>query len=492
MSKMLLLGFLGFASGILCRSLFFFPWPILLAGILFAAIFLYAFSLKQRAAYLMVAAVLLGAVLGAGRTMLADTQLPSVYVPLIGTEIALEGWVAAEPDIRETTQRVTLEVTRGGASTRVLAVAPLYPIVAYGEEVLVLGTLALPESFEGDTGRTFRYDRFLEKDGIHALVERARLESLAPPKGVQASVMGGLLFLKQRFQEGLSTALPEPGASLASGLITGGKQGLGDSLLDAFIVAGLVHIVVLSGYNVMLVAEGVLRGLSFLPRRTAAIAAGITIALFVLAAGAGSASVRAGLMAGLALLARATGRTYAVVRALLVVGMIMLVLNPLLLVYDPGFQLSFIATLGLIIGAPLIAARLAWIKSEFWRELVAATIAAQVAVLPLLLYQTGLLSIVSFPANLLVLPAVPLAMALSAIAGIAGIVSPFLAPIIGLPAHLLLSYIVEVARIGSELPASSLVVPEFPFIAVVLAYLGLVYVVKKATASVQSPRPLKS
>lgn len=432
----------------------------------------------------------MGVIMGAGRVMLVPAALPSEFAPLIGTSVTLEGRVIAEPDIRETTQRVTVDVIQNGAHAKLLAVAPLYPDVAYGSRVSVHGTLVYPEPFTTDTGRTFRYDQFLAKDAIFALVESASITTTAAPEGIGTHVMGALLAGKHLFQEGLARAIPEPSASLASGLITGGKQGLGTKLLDAFIVAGLVHIVVLSGYNVMIVAEAVLRMFAFLPRRASVGIAGITIALFVLAAGAGAASIRAGLMAGLGLIARATDRTYAVVRALLAVAAIMLLANPLLLAFDPGFQLSFVATLGLILLAPIVESRLSFISSTFWRDLFAATLAAQVAVLPLLLYQTGLFSLVSLPANLLVLPFVPLAMLLSAFAGVVGMVLPGLASFAGLPAYLVLSTIVWVAEFSSRLSFASVSVPQFPFILTLGAYVGLGYLVAKMPAEHNAPRTL--
>ncbi|MDP3402832.1 MAG: ComEC/Rec2 family competence protein, partial [bacterium] len=348
-----------------------------------------------------------------------------------------------------------------------------------------------PEPFETDTGRTFRYDQFLAKDTIFALVKSASLETIGPGEDLETYVMRVLLNGKHVFQEGLAQAIPEPGASLASGLITGGKQGLGTTLLDAFIVAGLVHIVVLSGYNVMIVAEGVLRTFAFLPRRSSAILAGVVIALFVLAAGAGAASIRAGLMAGLGLIARATGRTYAVVRALFVVAVIMLLMNPLLLAFDPGFQLSFIATLGLILLAPIIELRLTIVQSPFWRDLIAATLAAQIAVLPLLLYQTGLFSFVSLPANLLVLPLVPLAMLLSALAGVMGVILPGAAPLLGLPAHFVLSFSIYLADFVSSLSLASVSIPQFPFFVTVLSYVGLGYVIAKMPAKSETSRAFR-
>ncbi len=449
--------------------------PAALAALLAAAsLFLYL-AKRNRRACLLAAAFLVAAALGIARTALASRELPAPFSPYVGTHVSFEGRVVADPDVRETTARLTILIRDGDASTRVLAVAPLYPSARYGETVRLEGMLELPEPFATDSGRTFRYDRFLAKDGVFALVSNASVEVIAPRAGVIDAIFGALSDLKAAGLRALSAALPEPQASLAGGLILGGKQGLGEGLLDDFIRAGLVHIVVLSGYNVMIVAEAALRALGFLGKRAAASAATAVIALFVLASGAGAASVRAGLMAGVALYGRASGRTYDALRALIAAGAFMLLWNPLLLLDDPGFQLSFVATLGLIFGAPITERWLSFVRIKFLREVLSATVAAQVAVLPLLLFSNGLFSLIALPANALVLPVVPLAMALSGVAMVAGFLFPAAAPFFGLPAYALLSYMIGLVESFAALPLAVFTVPAFPFALVIAAYAFLAW-----------------
>ncbi|MBU1292649.1 ComEC family competence protein [Patescibacteria group bacterium] len=466
MDKTLLLAvFLGFVSGIICRSFYDIPSEIFVLGLLLVSIFIFAWVVNRGAAYAFCGIFLCMALLGAYRTDLATQGMADAFKEQIGQRTAYEGKVITDPDIRETTQRVTVAVEGG----KILVVAPLYPKVMYGETVRIEGVLVEPEPFDTTGGRTFQYDKFLQKDEIFVLMQRAHISRVHEAEGLDAG-MAFLFGLRHSFLSALSYALPEPHSALAGGLIAGGKQGLGTTLLAAFVLSGLVHIVVLSGYNVMIVAEAVLRFFAFLPKRTGAVLALIVIGAFVLAAGAGAASIRAGIMAGLALVARATGRTYAVIRALLVAAFLMLLLNPHLLMLDPGFQLSFVATFGLIVGAPLLSEKLRMIKNTFVKELLASTLAAQIAVLPLLLYQTGVLSLVSLPANLAVLPAVPLAMLLSAVAGVAGLLSTTLAPIFGLPAFAVLSYIIAVTEKTASLPFAGVSLPVFPFWIVLIAY----------------------
>jgi competence protein ComEC len=268
-------------------------------------------------------------------------------------------------------------------------------------------------------------------------------------------------------------------------LPSGFWQAGGKTLIEAFTIAGLLQIVVLSGYNVMIVAEAVLKSLGFLPKRIALGGAVVAIVLFVCAAGAGSSAVRAGVMACIALYARATGKKYDALRGLFAAVVLMLLVNPYYLVYDPGFELSVVATLGLIFASAPIQLRLARIPNAFVRDLLATTLAAQLFVLPLLLYQTGNLSIVAIPANLLVMLAVPAAMLVSFVAAVVAFVIPFIAPIAGFPAYLLLAYIIGVANAAAHVPLAQIIIPAFPFVIVVLAYALVAYI----TYRLQTHRP---
>jgi competence protein ComEC len=464
----------GFASGVLLRSLFHFGWPVYAFVGVLALVLGGAWSTTRRRAYLFSIFFFLFLGLGAVRFSVSDTPLPPALAAQVGQRVQLEGTVALDPDVRDASQRVTVDVSQGGEQTRVLVVAGRYTQVGVGDTVEVSGTLTPPQPFATDGGRTFRYDKFLEKDGVRFLLNFSSIQVVTPAPWYSVSAL--LANAKHSFISGLGQALPEPYATLAGGLIVGGKQGLGAELLNAFIISGLVQIIVLSGYNVMIVAEGVMRllGAIKVPRRAAAIAGGVAILLFVLMAGAGSASVRAGLMALIALYARATTRTYAAGRALLLVSLAMSVWNPFLLAFDPGFDLSVAATAGLIWLSPWVEMKLVRIKNNFWRSMIATTLSAQVAVLPLLLYETGTLSLVAIPANLLVLAVVPAAMAASAIAAVGGMFLGILAPAVAFPAYLLNRYIIEVAKFSASLPHAALHLAAFPFWLVLAAYAALI------------------
>ncbi len=166
----------------------------------------------------------------------------------------------------------------------------------------------------------------------------------------------------------------------------------------------------------------------------------------------------------------------------------MLMWNPLFLVFDPGFGLSVVATAGIIWLSPLIERFWDFVshssnegltksKHGFWRNAIATTLAAQVSVLPLLLYNIGLFSLVALPANILVNPLVPLAMAWAAIAGVVGMTIgyfvPIIATIMGAPVFVLTRYFIFIAEKSSALPFSAFTLERFPFVLVLATYAAL-------------------
>ncbi len=479
----------GLASGVFLRSFFVLGWGAVGFAFLLAAIMTVARLRFGRVFFTLVALFLSALALGIVRTDMRDTLPPEPFSSEAGKRVSYEGVVLRDPDLRDASERVVVRVTANDVSTNVLVVTARSETVSIGDRVEVFGTLTLPDPFLGDNGRVFRYDTYLQKDGIRFMLEFGGV--VVVERAPWWSVPAALGKAKHFFTDGLKAALPEPYAALASGMLVGGKQGLGSDLLDAFTASGIVHIVVLSGYNVMIVAQSVMAALSRLraSRRVAAASGAVALLIFVGIAGASSATIRAMLMALVALYARATGRTYAAGRALLFVVLLMLIENPMLLAFDPGFILSVLAPAGLIWLTPGLEARLVRLKSPFWKEILATTLAAQIAVLPFLLYQTGNLSLVALPVNMLVLPVIPLTMATSAIAGVFGALLGSVAfPLVlvfGFPAYALNAYIIWIAEQAAALPASAVLVPTFPFFVVVLAYAALIALARRFSTTSQ-------
>lgn len=480
----------GFATGVFIKSVFNFGWPLIIFTILLSLLFVGATFVKSRRVYVLVAVFCFLSALGMVRTTFSESPLPEVFANQVNHRVSYKGVVVSDPDVRDANQRVEIRVSYGNETTKILAVAQRYPTVMVGDTVNVSGTLEIPESFADDNGRIFRYDKYLERDGVRFMLNFAYLRVVE--KAPWYSIPSALARVKYLFLNGLQTTLSEPYASLAGGVVIGGKSGLGNELKDDFVRSGLVQIIVLSGYNVMIVAEWIMAALAYtkLPKRWGALCGVFAVLIFVGIAGASATALRAMLMAFVALFARATGRSYAASRALLLVVFLMILWNPLYLVFDPGFGLSVVATAGLIWIAPIIEKHLLFLKNSFWKNAFATTLAAQIAVLPLLLYDTGNLSIVSIPANLLTMPIVPLAMCFSALAGFAGIIfgpfAQFIGIIIAFPAYLANSYLIFIARESASLSFAAFTLPPFPFWLTLIAYAVLIYIISSKRINAQN------
>jgi competence protein ComEC len=390
------------------------------------------------------------------------------------------GTVAGDPDKRATSLRVPIRVeTINGQDAphgTLLALLPRETQVAYGEKVEVRGLVGLPQSFETDTGRVFDYPGYLRVRGISAVMPRAELRS-REPAGI--TLLGPLYALKHAFEKSLEQTIDEPEASLLEGMLLGERGGFSNELLHAFIVVGLIHIVVLSGSNIAIIAEAVFRLLGLwrgLPRGWLYALGFIAIVLFALMAGGGAATVRAVIMGAIAILARYLRRPQAALRALIVAAALMIFWNPLVLFYDNGFLLSVLATFGLITLAPFIEARLtrlpAW-KSFNLRSIIATTLAVEIFILPALLYTSGTFSFFSLPINAIVLPAVPLVMLAGFAAGVLGFLHPLLAFIPAFAAQLMLRLIIGIAELSAAVPVASAIVVPFPGWVAAMAYVPL-------------------
>jgi competence protein ComEC len=326
--------------------------------------------------------------------------------------------------------------------------------------VALVGTLEKPENFKTDTGREFNYRMYLAKDSIYYVLSYAEVAVVSHGNG--NPVVGTLLSVKRSFLERLQRVLPEPQVSLMGGLLVGATESFSDELEHAFRETGIIHIVVLSGYNVTLVAEAIMRALAFLPLAANMTFGAIGIALFAIMTGASATVVRASIMALIVLFARAYGQTYDMTRALFLAGLFMVLHNPYIVVYSPSFQLSFLATLGLIWLSPLIERTFHFVPTHLGiREFATATASTQLFVLPLLLYLTGTFSVVALPTNMLVLAFIPVTMLTGFLTGLAAFVSPVAAMPFALVTHILLTFEISVVQLMSALPFASITIPPF-------------------------------
>lgn len=389
--------------------------------------------------------------------------------------VAIQGIVIREPVSDGEVQKIELQAS--GVSfgeitqtidTKILIRTNPFPEFSYGDMLVATGTLSVPEKIVSEDGREFDYQMYLFKDSVTHTLSFGLVEKVGQKGNV---VLRDLFGIKRAFIQSIRNVLPEPHAGLLGGILLG-TETLSKPIKENFRTAGLSHIVVLSGYNITVVAESILVIMKYVSLKFAFGISFLRIIFFVLMAGSGASAIRAGIMASIALLGKQYNKTYDASRALVLAVWVMVLWNPFIILYDPSFHLSVLATIGVMYVTPLVVTYVKFITEKFGlRELSATTLGAQLAVLPYILYMSGNFGIFSFPANFIVLPFVPLTMLLGFFTAVLGFVSRFIGLIPGIPTYLFLSWDLFVAEIISKLPFATIRIPYIPFFLLILIYI---------------------
>jgi competence protein ComEC len=342
-------------------------------------------------------------------------------------------------------------VGREGASFRLAATLPRYPEIEPGDIVQVEGrTRPRPDS---------PYGTYLARLGAWGTLDARHLELIERPTDVAAR------FERLRRDAGdlLTRVLPEPEAGLAAGILIGLRDRVDRDVAAAFTTAGVSHVVAISGWNIAIVAAAIAALAGSLGRRRRSVVTAIAIVGYIAFAGASPSVLRAGAMAGVVLLARETGRSGRAAAALGWAAALLLLADPAL-VHDAGFQLSSLATAGLIAWATPLTDRLErWSGGRLPRwlsESLGVSIAAQLATLPIVLGSFGRLALIAPDVNLLVVPLVAPAMAAGLLAMAGGaLVSAGLpdaaGAILAAPGWVALRLMIRIVEAAAGLPLAS-------------------------------------
>lgn len=469
----------GFTVGILTSSFYklgfsFFLFTLILAGIIFGFA---KFFVKDKGPIFLIALFIFSFGLGILRYEIKEVRTDSDDLKnLIGEKVRLNGIITAEPSLKDKTAQLIITTE---ADQKILVSVGLFPEFKYGDQISAQGKLERPENFMTENGQIFDYVNYLAKDDIFYQISFAQVELISQGHG--SWLKGKLFDFKRAFLGKLNSLIKEPESSLLGGLLLGAKNSLGQELQADFRVAGVSHIVALSGYNITIVAVGIMTVLSFLPRATALSFGALGILFFALMTGGGATVMRASIMALLVLLAKFTNRKYDISRALLLAGVFMLIENPKILVFDISFQLSFLATVALIFVSPLIEPKMTFITEKYkLRELAVSTVATQIFVLPFLIYKMGLVSIFGLLSNLFILPFIPTIMLFGFLAGLLAFVSVTLAWPLAWISSWLLTYTLGVIQLFSHLPFSALTFKRFPLALIILIYLWYFWLILRA------------
>jgi len=435
--------------------------------------------------------LLLALFLGAARYQISVPRFNAFHIAFYNDreyDLLITGSLVEPPDYRDNYTNLRLKVsevdTGDGnlpASGLLLARVSNNQVFHYGDILRLRGKLKTPPANE-----EFSYRDYLAAQHIHSYMSSAEVTMLPGRGGNPVSTK--LYEFKEKSLENIYRLFPDPESSLLAGILLGVDTGLTQELQQAFKNTGTAHIIAISGFNISIIAGlFVILFSRFLGPRRGALLAVIGIVFYTILVGGDAAVVRAALMGSLALFARQIGRRQAALNTLLAVALFMCLWNPLY-IWDVGFQLSFFATLGLILYAEPFsqfanrtitkyfpsstAEKFASLFSAF----VLLTLAAQLTTIPIMAYHFKRISLVSLLANPFILPAQPAVMILGGLAVLLSLVWFPLGQIAAWAAWPFVVYTIRLVEIFDRLPHGTIFFGDFSIWVVIFFYAALLSV----------------
>lgn len=437
---------LGVASSLLLRTSLLANWEWLL----FALLLLPIVFIRPVQCMLLVA-LLSGLLIGLWRGSVQRVELGG-YADFLNQEVVIKGKVAEDVP-RQPNNTLEIRIQEIEVAGKQLPgqvwVSALSPLEIKRSDVVTLSGI-LKQGFGTFPGS----------------MSYAKIEKVERPPGADPA-----RDIRDTFTDGVRKGIPEPEASLGVGYLTGQRSTLPADFEEQLRIVGLTHVVVASGYNLTILVRFARRLFEKTSKYLAAASGGIMISGFMLVTGFSPSMSRAGLVAGLSLLAWYYGRTVHPLVLLPFTAAITLLINPMYIWGDLGWYLSFLSFVGVIIFSPLV-------HDYFWgekrpgviRQTLIDTMSAQLITFPLLALVFGEYSPYALLANLLVLPLIPLTMVLTFITGVTGLLLPSLAQTVGMPADLILSYMVYIVEWVANLPGAQTELP-FTLAAMIVSYI---------------------
>jgi competence protein ComEC len=350
-------------------------------------------------------------------------RLSSIEIPE-NEVVILRGRVSQQPYLKGSYQVISL--------SSVVIKTDRFPGFFYGEKIEVTG------KFEKKVINPFQTSYYAYFPTIRRVEEEKKL-------GFLTSFKLALYCFRGRLETTIAQLLPEPQASLLMGVLLGAKKEMPENFLKNLRDTGTLHIVVASGYNLSVVAGFLVSGLVwFVSRKKALFFAFLGIVFYSLMVGAEPPVVRAAIMASLAFGAEYLGRPRSGLVGLMTAGSLMILLSPLIL-FDIGFQLSLMATAGILLIFPLLR-ELKFFRLPVLGDGLATTLSAQIGVTPILLANFGNFSCLSPLINALILPLIPLLMNMGGITVLFGLVSKPVAKMLAILLWLPLTYFVKLVE----------------------------------------------
>lgn len=451
-SKILFFICVAFVAGMFLESVVNLPqyilWCFLLSGVI---LILLRYILRESSRELILVAgfCLMFLVLGVLRMQISEFNIANDKLSQLNDagEIILTGTIVDEPKLKDNLQSLKVKVDE--YKDMILVTVKRYPEYKYLDQVELIGELETPMETED-----FSYKNYLLKDHIYSVMYFPKINKIGlANKNVLSTGYSSVLWIKEKMRQSIRSSFLPPQSSLLEGVLLGDKSAISQDVKDDFRNTGLSHIIAVSGLHIVILSSIIMYILLMfgLWRNQAFYGAIIFILIYVVLVGAPASAVRAGIMGVIYLLGQKLGRQSMSSRTIVLAGALMLLVNPLLLMYDVGFQLSFLAVLGIILLDPIIKTLIAFpAKYENILSLFTVTFSAQIFTLPIIIYNFGSISLVSLFTNILILPVIPGVMLFGFLSAVAGTIWNSLGWLISLPCYFLLKYVFYVVDYFSK------------------------------------------
>ena len=480
-SKVFLYFCVSFIVGIFIDSFFKFNIPALLVVLILAILLIFVFWKYKM--LVIVGFCLLFLLFGVFRHHQKDMLAIHNLIALMAEqqkEVVFLGSVCAEPDVRDAiTKLVICDIELVGnqqnfADGKVLINVRKYPEYKYGDRIKIAGKLELPSFFD-DSANSFDYRRYLAKDGIYAIMRYSKV-TLSDEFDTSSNIFdtlrkncfSAILDFKGKLRQVIYQNLSPPHSLMLGSIILGDKKRISDEMKEKLNITGTRHITCISGMHIIILSGMLMRLWLVLGlwRNQAFYLTIIPLALFIIMVGAPASAVRAGIMAGMILFAQKIERLRSADRAIVFAAVLILFFNPLLLIGDIGFQLSFLASIGIIYLDPIAQNfyKESKLKKYFqisvgslkstW-DIVFMSLSAQIFTLPILIYNFGYVSLVVIFTNILIIPILPFIFGMGFLFIFSGMFCGLLGWLLSLPCWLILSYIIIVIEKFSNIPFAS-------------------------------------
>jgi len=424
---------------------------------------------RRRLAWWILASLIAFVAGGFRQSLLPHSSDIAQYNGYSGT---ITGLVISQPKLRQDRIQLRLSSETIFVSSKLTETSGLVLIeadrgaeVQYGDRIRATGRLAVPATWD-----SFSYADYLGRQGVFSIVQNAGVEVVDSGHG--NALLSALIKLRKVVQRSIASAIPEPQAGLLTGILLGDEDDISPELKEAFSRVGASHVVAISGFNMVIVSGIVVRVLSGVFRRNKAVVtlnALSVIAVYSLFVGASPGILRAALMSGLLVVGSQLNRKTFLPTSLAFAVLLLSLIDPNVTL-DIGFQLSFLAVLGLGLFAEPLSLRfrrlldrflpvhVATILHKFLNEPLIVSIAAQITTLPLIVLYFGRLSLVALPVNMLIVPAQSAVLLLGMAAAVVYAFIPVLGTLIFWADLVFVSWTISVVRVFARLEFAELIV----------------------------------